>query len=339
MGQMSFFDEENRMEKIKKLGDPLQKLDEVIEWKKFIPLLNKAMKKEKRETGRPHYPYMMMFKILIIQRLYNLSDEQMEFQLNDRRTFSRFAGLQPGENIPDAKTIWLFRDTLAKSGKIDKIFDKFNEQLEAEHIITHKGSIVDATFVEAPIQHNTPDENKTIKEGKIPEEWKGEDQIHKIAQKDTDARWTMKGNRSYYGYKNHVKVDADTKLITAYETTAANVHDSQVMLNLMDEKDQEIFADSAYDSKKIAAGLPKTCRNQIHKQASRNKKLTELEQLGNYYKSKTRVRVEHVFAFMTKSMQGLTLRSIGMKRAKFNIGLTNLVYNMCRYQWIKRNAC
>ena len=183
MGQLSFFDEENRMAKISKLGDPLERLDKVIDWKKFVPLLNKAMKKEKKETGRPHYPYLMMFKILIVQRLYNLSDEQMEFQLNDRRTFSRFVGLEAGNSKPDAKTIWLFRDTLTKSGKIDKIFDKFNEQLEKEHIITRRGSIVDATFVEAPILHNTPDENKKIKEGQTPESWEEAEKAHKKSQK------------------------------------------------------------------------------------------------------------------------------------------------------------
>lgn len=172
MGQMSFFDEEKRMAKISKLGDPPERPDKVINRKKSIPLLNKAMKKEKKETGRPHYPYLMMFKIPVIQRLYNLSDEQMEFQLNDRRTFSRFAGLEAGEPIPDVKTIRQFRDTLTKSGKIDKMFEKFNEQLEEVHIITRKGSIVDATFVEVPVQHNTPDDNQKIKRGEIPDAWK-----------------------------------------------------------------------------------------------------------------------------------------------------------------------
>ena len=208
MGQLSFFDEENRMAKISKLGDPLERLDKVIDWKKFVPLLNKAMKKEKKETGRPHYPYLQMFKILIVQRLYNLSDEQMEFQLNDRRTFTRFVGLEAGNSIPDAKTIWLFRDTLTKSGKIDKIFDKFNEQLEKEHIITRRGSIVDATFVEAPKQHNTPDENKKIKEGQTPESWEEPEKVHKKSQKDVDARWTKKGNDTYYdiSLRKHQKI-------------------------------------------------------------------------------------------------------------------------------------
>ena len=338
MGQLSFFDEENRMAKISKLGDPLERLDKVIDWKKFVPLLNKAMKKEKKERGRPHYPYLMMFKILIVQRLYNLSDEQMEFQLNDRRTFSRFVGLEAGNSKPDAKTIWLFRDTLTKSGKIDKIFDKFNEQLEKEHIITRRGSIVDATFVEAPILHNTPDENKKIKEGQTPESWEEAEKAHKKSQKDVDARWTKKGDDTYYGYKDHVKVDAESKIIISYETTPANVHDSRVFLSLLDNKDRKVYADSAYWSKEIEKLLPELCECQVHEKGSRYVKLTELQQLSNRMKSKIRVRVEHVFGFMTNSMHGLTLRSIGLARAKFNVALTNLVYNMCRYETIKRYA-
>ncbi len=138
----------------------------------------------------------------------------------------RFLGLELGDRIPDAKTIWLFRDTLTKANIIRELFDLFNQQLESAHLITHTGTIVDATFVEATKQHNLHEETEDIKKGRIPQEWKKPENIHKLRQKDTDARWTRKGNRSYYGYKDHVKADADSKLITDYTLKLASVHDS-----------------------------------------------------------------------------------------------------------------
>ena len=109
-------------------------------------------------------------------------------------------------------------------GIIDVLFAEFNRMLEERGIITHKGTIVDATFVDAPRQRNSRDENKKIKNGEIPEEW--ENEPHKLSQKDTDARWTKKGDEKHYGYKDHVKVDADSKLILDYAVTPANVHDA-----------------------------------------------------------------------------------------------------------------
>ena len=103
-------------------------------------------------AGRPSYDVILMFKILVLQRLYNLSDDQMEFQINDRMSFMRFLGLGLECRVPDAKTIWLFRDKLTKANVIKLLFDQFTAQLEAANIITRTGSIVDATFVDAPRQ-------------------------------------------------------------------------------------------------------------------------------------------------------------------------------------------
>ena len=166
----------------------------------------------------------MLFKTIVLQRLYNLSDDQTEFQINDRMSFMRFLGLGLDDKVPDAKTIWLFKDTLTKAGIMDQLFSQFNRMLEERGIITHKGTIVDATFVDVPRQRNSREENRKIKNGETPEEWN--ENPHKKAQKDTDARWTKKGDETHYGYKDHVKVDADSKLILDYEVTPANVHDS-----------------------------------------------------------------------------------------------------------------
>ena len=280
----------------------------------------------------------MMFKVLVLQRLFNLSDDrsddrssdQTEYQITDRISFQRFLGLSLGEKVPDAKTIWLFRNTLTELKIIDALFSQFNQMLEAQGIITHTGTIVDATFVDAPRQRNSRDENEQIKNNEIPEEW--EKNPHKMSQKDTDARWTKKRDETHYGYKDHIKVDADSKIILDYTVTPANVHDSNEFEEFFNEQDNAAYADSAY----IGRNLPEHVRNEVCEKGYRNKPLTEEQKENNRRKSRIRCRIEHIFGFMTMSMHGLTVRSIGIKRAKFNIGLTNLVYNLCRYALLSR---
>ena len=216
------------------------------------------------------------------------------------------------------------------------LFCMFDTMLESEGLITHKGTIIDATFVDAPRQRNSRDDNKTIKSGNIPEEWKKPENAAKLAQKDTDAKWTKKGNETHFGYKDHVKCDAESKLITNYSVTDAAVHDSQRCTDLLEKSDKVFYADSAYSSNDIARNLPEGCENQICEKGTRNHPLTDEQKESNRKKSKVRCRIEHIFGFMTNSMHGITIRSIGIFRAWFNIGLTNLIYNFCRYEFLKR---
>jgi len=331
--QHSFFDEENRLEKLTKKKDPLLKLSTVIKWEKFRPIIDRALRKgTKGIGGRPPYDYILMFKVLILQRLYNVSDEQMEFQINDRLTFMRFLGLSLGENVPDQNTIWLFRENLINKGVIDKLFSKFDKYLEDEGILLKEGSIVDATIVEAPKQRNSRQDNNQIKQGQIPEDWKNNPNM--LRQKDTDARWLKKNGENYYGYKNHIKICRKSKLISRYKVTDASVHDSQAVEHLLDKSDShhDFFADSAYSGEEIAMLLKKkNIRNRIHEKGYSHTPLTESQLERNRKKSKIRARVEHVFAYMTNSMGGIHLRTVGQKRASGVIALMNLTYNMNRY--------
>jgi IS5 family transposase len=171
MKTLNFFAEDDRLAKLTALGDQLEKLNRVMDWRIFEALLKGVFAKEaKGAGGRPPYNYVMMFKILILQRIYNISDDQAEFQINDRMSFMRFLGLALGETVPDAKTIWNFSNELAKAGVMESLFTLFTRELEARGIVTHKGTIVDATFVDAPKQRNTREENKRVKEGEIPED-------------------------------------------------------------------------------------------------------------------------------------------------------------------------
>lgn len=336
--QRGFFDEQDRLELISKQGDPLEKFNQMIPWEIFRKQLKKCFAKEpKGPGGRPAFDYLMMFKILILQRLYNLSDYQMQYQLLDRLSFQRFLNLGLQSVVPDEKTIWLFRETLTGHGVIGKLFQRFQVLLESKGVIANTGSIVDASFVEVPRQRNSRDENKQIKEGKIPTEWK--EKPAKESQKDTDARWTKKNEQTFYGYKDHVKVDKASKLITAYVVTDASVHDSQAIEDLVDKRDEhhEMFADSAYIGPWIEKVLEKRrIRNRIHEKGYRNRPLTKRQMADNRKKSSVRARVEHVFGHITNSMKGFYIRTIGIVRAGAMIGMINLTYNMVRFVQLQR---
>jgi IS5 family transposase len=332
----SFFDEEERLKRLSELGDSLEKLDKYINWENFRGILTRTLKKEAHGPGgRPPFDYVMMFKVLILQKMYNISDDQTEYQINDRLSFQRFLGLSLGDKVPDSKTIWHFREEIKHANIIDTIFYRFTRQLEEQGIITYSGSIVDATFVDAPKQRNSRDENKTIKEGKTPGEWEKTENKNKLSQKDLDARWMTKNRERHYGYKNHVKADKKSKIITGYTITSAEVHDSKELGNLINtKKDKRIYGDSAYTGEEVQSVIPKRIKNRIHEKGYRNRPLTKVQKRNNRMKSKIRARVEHVFAAMTKDMGGLIVRSIGIARATINIGIMNLVYNMRRYTYI-----
>jgi IS5 family transposase len=335
MKQKGFFDENDRLRELSKLGDPLEKLNKNINWESLRGILTKTLKKEAKGLGgRPPFDYVMMFKILILQKIYNISDDQTEFQINDRLSFQRFIGIQLYNTVPDSKTIWHFREELREAKILNKIFDGFTRMLEKKGVITRSGSIVDATFVEVPKQRNSKDENDEIKAGKIPAEWQTNENRHKLAQKDTDARWVTKTKERHYGYKDHIKIDKKSKIITKYRVTSAKIHDSRELKNLIEKrKDRRIYADSAYTGEEVQKCISKKILNRIHEKGYRNKSLTKTQINNNKAKSRIRARVEHVFAAM-HHFGGLFIRTIGIERAKIQIGLMNFVYNLTRYTYL-----
>jgi len=335
MKQKGFFDENDRLEELSKMGDPLEKLNKYIEWESFRRILTKAFTKDaKGPGGRPPYDYVMMFKILILQKIYNLADDATEYQIKDRLSFQRFLGLALYNNVPDAKTIWHFKEMLKEAKILDTIFYRFTERLEEKRIITYSGSIIDATFVEVPKQRNTRDENKKIATGEVPKKWLTKKNRHKKVQKDMDARWVTKNKARHYGYKDHIKIDKSSKIITKYRVTSASVHDSKELKNLIDKKkDKVLYGDSAHAGKELQKCIPPHIKNRIHEKGYKNKPLTKTQERNNTAKSKIRARVEHVFAAM-HNFGGKTIRTIGMARAEIQIGLLNLTYNLTRYTYL-----
>ncbi|NTW83187.1 MAG: IS5 family transposase [Chlorobiaceae bacterium] len=339
MNPPGLFDEQFQLERLTKLKDPLVKLEQYIDWKIFAPILDIVFSKPENysNAGRPPFDRVMMFKVLILQSLYSLSDDALEFQINDRLSFKRFLALKSSDRIPDSKTIWKFRETLIQEGVIEALFHRFNQALDDQSIFANTGQIVDASFVEVPRQRNTRDENDQIKKGQTPESWKAKP--NKLRQKDRDARWTKKNKMNFYGYKNHIKVDQGTKLINDYMVTDASVHDSQELETLLDKADagQNLYADAAYIGQEESieeCGMT----NKVHKKGTRNHKLTEAQKEKNRAKSKVRARAEHVFGFMTNTMKAMTIKTIGYVRATAKIGLANLTYNLMRCVQLKKKV-
>jgi IS5 family transposase len=336
MGQMGFFDLSNRYSGLDGKNDPLVFLQKTVPWANFRPELKVVWRKpdaaRKSKAGRKPWDEIVMFKVIVLQQLYNLSDDQIEYQIRDRLSFMRFLDLGIEDPVPDAKTVWLYREKLAKAGLIKTLFDKFDAYLRDNGYLAMGGQIVDASIVPVPRQRNTREENERIKAGKPPEDWDGKP--HKKRQKDVDARWTKKHGKNHYGYKNHVNIDRRHKFIRDYEVTDASVHDSQALDDLIDADNtsSDLWGDSAYRSAETERSLgEKGYRSHIHHKGKRGKPLTRRQTKANKTRSKIRVRVEHVFGFQERSMGGKA-------RAKAKIGMMNLVYNMSRLVQFERGA-
>lgn len=335
--QPSFFDLDNRHKKLNE-RDPLVMLNQLIDWESFRPTLENDLKSKKNKAGRKPFDSVMMFKALILQHLYNISDDELEYQIRDRYSFCRFLGRLPEDRIPDAKTIWLFRERLTKSNVAKDLFDDFEFQLQTHGYKARKGQIIDASFVETPKQRNTRDENAEIKAGKRPDHFDENPNVGR--QKDTDARWAKKNEEDHFGYKNHVSIDNAHKLIREFEVTSADVHDSQPFTDLLTENSsRDVWADSAYRSEEIEMELYAFgYRSHIHTKGKRNKPLSEAQKKANKKRSKVRARVEHVFGSIKNEQGGLFVRTIGLARAKTKVCLINLVYNMRRFITLHRQV-
>jgi len=337
--QYSFFDLENQLDKIYEINNFLPKLNTLVDWEIFRESLNTVREKERKSNaGRPAFDALLMFKVLVLKSMYNLSDDQTELQIRDRISFRDFLGLTFADRVPDAKTIWAFSEQLKNLELEQALFDRFGEELDRQGFQAKSGLIVDGTFVEVPRRRLTKEENSQLKSGEIPETIASNP--HVAAQTDLDAEWARKGAETHFGFKDHVAADEEFKLIRGYGVTGAATHDSVPYLDTMPEEpaypDQEAFADSAYAGKEInekllqRGYLPMICEK-----GYRNKPLTEEQKASNRLKSGIRCRIEHIFGSQKMRMGNEVLRSIGFARARFWIGMRNLMYNMSRLVSLK----
>ena len=211
-----------RYEKLNQKQDLLVRLNQVIPWETFRPLLNQIHEKvRKSQAGLKPTDVVVLLKMLILQQLHNIIDEELEYQVNDRLSFMQFLGFDLMSEVPDATTVWLFRKHLRDAGLVEELFEQFNRYLITQGYAVKGGQIVDATLIPVGVQHNSKQKNAQIKKGEIPASWA--EKPHRQAQKDRDARWTKKRGKSCFEYKDHIEIDAEHRLIRRYAITDASV--------------------------------------------------------------------------------------------------------------------
>jgi len=286
----------------------LSEIDQFINWSVLVKEIEPLYKNSKR--GRPSIPIVYMIKILFLQYLYDLSDPELEDALIDRLSFQRFVGLSFSQEVPDFTTIWRFRERLVRAHLSDKLFERIQQMLEARQLLLKKGTLVDATLVTAA--------RKKPKQGAGPS-----------PQQDRDARATKKGKKGYFGYKGHVGVDQDTGLIHHAKFTSAQVHDSQVLDQVLTGKEQAVFADKAYDSAQRKRQFRrKGVYYGILEKAHRNRPLSQRQRRNNRRKSRVRNGVERVFAHLKRWYGYSRVRYVNYGRNKLQFLFLCMVYNV-----------
>jgi len=348
--QRGLFDVDGRLQELSAKGDVLERLADLVDFEMFRPALEQAVpRSDGSKGGRPAFDHVLMFKILLLQTMHTLSDERCEYLIKDRLSFMRFLGLALADTVPDANTIWTFREALKTAGAIEVLFARFDAQLKGAGYLAMSGQIVDASIVAAPKQRNTEAEKAEVKAGRIPPGWA--ERPAKLRQKDRDARWTVRFSKAKpredgtpqgdiavpaFGYKSHISIDRRHGLIRRWTATDAAAHDGARLGELIDQENtaRDLWADTSYRSAKNEELLRgRRLVSRIHRKKPRGRSMAPRTRRANARKSAVRSAVEHVFAYQ-KGPMGLVIRTIGMARARVKIGLANLAYNLRRYVWL-----
>ncbi len=350
--QPGFFDADERLKALSAAGDPLERLRAAVDFEVFRPDLQAALDRADRSRGgRPPYDAVLMFRILVLQTLYTLSDDQTEYQLRDRLSFMRFAGLALHDAVPDAKTIWLFREQLTRTGLLARLFERFDRMLHERGYLAMGGQIIDATVVEARRPHLSKSEKQTLRDGGTPSGWSKA----RARQIDRDGRWTLKRGKKpkppegaqrqggeiavpMFGYKNHIGIDRAHGFIRRFTVTHAARHDGSQLGAVLDADNtaSDVWADTAYRSRANLALLDKRgLVAQFQRAKPRGRAMPPHLARGNATRARVRSCVEHVFAAEKRRM-GLVVRTVGLLRATAKITLANLAYNLSRLVWIER---
>ncbi|MEQ8964871.1 MAG: IS5 family transposase [Azospirillaceae bacterium] len=354
--QPGFWDVEDRLRQLSAQGDPLEKLSATVDFELFRADLNAAVgPRDRGKGGRPAFDVVLKFRMLVLQALHGLSLEQTEYLVRDRLSWMRFCRLGPGDPVPDANTLWDFREALIGAGALDALFARLDRAITEAGYLPMSGQIVDATLVAAPRQRTTDGEKAAIKAGKRAREiWP--EKPAKARQKDVDARWTVTVSKAKpaedstpridiaiptFGYKSHISVDHRHGIIRRQKVTDAAAHDgARLREGLIDRTNtaSDVWADSAYRSAENERYLERLGKvSRIHRRKPRGKPMPRRTARANARKSAVRAHIEHPFAHQKGPMK-LMIRTIGLARAEAAITLANMVYNMKRWCWLDRRS-
>lgn len=284
--------------RVKSLRSRLEDMKKLIDWNAFIPLF------PERESlrGRPNYEKILMVKLLFLQGWYGLSDEELEFQVNDRLSFQQF--LDFPKTVPDYSTIWRFREELAEDNIIDQIWSELQRQIDSKNIKVEKGVIQDASFIVAE-----PGKTRS-----------GMDERGQAAKtsRSKDGSWTKKGKKSYFGYKVHAKMQRGSKIVKELAVTTARIHDGAIDLT---KPDEVVYRDKGYTGIKTKA---------LGDATMKRGNLTPHEKLRNKRVQAKRSQGEHPFGTIHRAMHGGETRLTTVYRVFVQQIFVFAAYNLFR---------
>ena len=319
-------------------------INTLIDWRPIEQFIRKHYKPGNDAVGRPSYSGLILFKITLLQTWYNLSDYEVEDQVNDRISFSRFVGLSMGESVPDHSVISRFRTAMTKAKAYDKLLNKMNKQLSKHNILVHTGVIVDASITDSPRKPKGKKEYEIVEDRKEDDVKETSSLQQKFASNvDTDGGWTKKRNQLRYGYKQHTAVDPNG-LVVAVTTTSANESDTKNLKGVLDKirllKGTTVEADKGYKSAANDELLrEKFVKNRIMRKAVRNKPLTFREGLLNKAISRTRYKVERTFGGIKLWFGGGVARYVGIEKMHTQHLMQAIAYNLYRSPGIVMSKC
>lgn len=306
----------NTRSKRSRSDELLKKIETFVNWEELEHLCEGMYKASRR--GRPTLPILFSLKCLILQYLYDLSDPSLEDALIDRLSFQRFLGISFDREIPDFSTIWRFRDRLIKANLLDRMFEAILTELDVKNVILRKGTLIDATLIEA-----------ARKPGK--DKGNDNDTPRRKAQRDTGASHTQKGKKHYYGYKGHIGVDQGSNIIRKRKLTTARVHDIQQRETMLSGDERAIFADKAYYDDTIKRKLRREgIYNGILDKGRRNRPLSKKQKKDNKQKSAVRNAVERPFAYFKCRLGFRKVRYVTLKRNELHFTFLCIIHNIRR---------
>jgi len=326
MGQLSFADVElGSSRKKSRVSCKLDKIDNLVDWDRVLELVGRV-DRTGRAGGAPHRDLSVKVKMLFLQHLYNLSDPELEDQVNDRLSFQRFAGIGYTTSVPDFTTIWRFKEALIHEGLMDGLFALILSFIEQRGLLLKKGTCVDATIVQSSGRPLSKERRKELEAGPSP-------------QIDTDASSTVKRGRKYFGYKGHIGTDIDSKLIRKRGFTTAAPHDSRETDNLLSGDERAVFGDSAYGSRERKRQMRGDGTHYgILDKATRSKKLSNTQKKNNRKKSKVRNQVEHPFAYIKERLGYRAAVAKNLARNALRFDFNCILYNIFRADLLIQRA-
>lgn len=306
-GQPSFVD---ALLSTKGGGGSLDRLSGLVKWYRFEKVIGHL--RDEASPGRPGYPVLVLFKALLVQSLYGLSDRELEEALDDRLSFRRFVGLSLEEPVPDHTVLNRFRNRLSDEGLLEKLFAELDRQLENAGVVLKRGTMLDATLIEAASAR--PGDRR--------------------AAKDPDAAFTRRQGKggSHYGYKAHVGVDQGSGIIRSVITTPANVNDTTPADGLVRGDERTVWGDGAYHTHAREAALKQRgVKARLMRRANKHHPLSERLRRYNRLIARRRGQVETTFATL-KNRMGLTrIRYVGLAKASAQVLMAAMAFNMRRW--------